>query len=102
MIIVTGSVTVREDALAQALSLSLGHVRRSREEAGCIAHAVHQDAENRLRLVFVEQWLDQAALAAHFALPEARAFVTELGRCAVTRPQMQVFDVTELSLPLAQ
>jgi quinol monooxygenase YgiN len=67
-------------------------VRRSRAEAGCLAHAVHQDVENPLRLVFVEEWADQAALAAHFAVPASRAFARALGALAVEPPRIQVFE----------
>jgi quinol monooxygenase YgiN len=54
MIVVTGSVTAREDSLGEISRLSLEHVHRSRGEPGCISHAVHVDCENPLRLVFVE------------------------------------------------
>ena len=37
MIIVTGSVVVKDELREQALALSLEHVRRSRAEAGCLA-----------------------------------------------------------------
>ena len=83
---------MKEENLEQALALSLEHVRRSRAEAGCLAHAVHQDVENPLRLVFVEEWADQAALAAHFAVPASRAFARALGALAVEPPQLQVFE----------
>ena len=53
MIIVLGSVTVREDALEQAITLSHRHVTRSRKEPGCISHVVHINSENSNRLVFV-------------------------------------------------
>ena len=55
--------------------LSLEHVHRSRKEPGCISHAVHVDCENPLRLVFIEQWADRAALLTHFAVPASRDFV---------------------------
>ena len=58
MIVVTGSATVQRDNLDEARRLSLEHVRRSREEPGCISHAVHIDCENPCRLVFIEQWED--------------------------------------------
>jgi quinol monooxygenase YgiN len=58
MMLVTGSVTAREDSIDEALELSLDHVRRSRKEPGCISHAVHTDCENQLRLVFIENWVD--------------------------------------------
>ena len=68
MIVVTGSVTAREDSFDQVRELSLEHVRRSRTEPGCIAHAVHVDCENPLRLVYFEQRPDRAALT----LPDLR------------------------------
>ena len=92
MIIVTGSVVVKDEHWEQALALSLEHVPRSRAEAGCLAHAVHQDVEHPARLVCVEEWADQAALAAHFAVPAARAFAEVLGTLAVETPRLQVFE----------
>jgi len=66
MIVVTGSVTAREETFNEVLQLSLEHVLRSRSEPGCISHAVHVDCEDPMRLVFIEQWTDRAALLAHF------------------------------------
>lgn len=97
MIIVLGSVTVRADGLEQALALSREHVARSRAEPGCIAHAVHQDADDPLRLVFVEQWADREALQQHFVVPASRAFVKALGALAVGAPSMTLYDATVLN-----
>jgi quinol monooxygenase YgiN len=56
MIVVTGSVTAREDCFHEARRLSLEHMHRSRKEQGCISHAVHIDCENPFRLMFIEHW----------------------------------------------
>jgi len=56
MIVVTGSVTAREDSFDEILRLSREHVNRSRTEPDCIAQAVHVECENPLRLVFFERW----------------------------------------------
>ena len=66
MILVLGSVLIRQGRYEEALAVCHEHVARSRKEQGCVAHAVHQDAENPLRLVFVEQWSDMAALDGRF------------------------------------
>jgi len=78
MILVTGSILAREEAFDDVLRLSLEHVERSRKEPGCISHAVHVDCQNPLRLFFFEQWADEAALRAHFAVPASREFVKSL------------------------
>ena len=96
MIVVTGSVTTRPDSFDEVLTLSLEHVHRSRGEPGCISHAVHLDCENPLRLVFVEQWADRAALLAHFAVPASRDFVRALQWLAAAATTIELYDATRL------
>ena len=96
MIVVTGSVTARKDSLSEVRRLSLDHVHRSRTENGCTSHAVHIDCENPLRLVFIEQWEDRAALMAHFAVPAARDFVRALQPLAAASPTLEIYDATRL------
>ena len=96
MIVVTGSVTARKDSFDQVRQLSLEHVRRSRQEPGCISHAVHVDCEDPLRLVFIEQWADRAALLAHFAVPASRDFVRALQPLAASATTLELYDATRL------
>jgi quinol monooxygenase YgiN len=96
MIVVTGSVTAREDSSDEVRQLSLEHVRRSRQEPGCISHAVHVDCEDPLRLVFIEQWADRAALLAHFAVPASRDFVRALQPLAASATTLELYDATRL------
>jgi quinol monooxygenase YgiN len=98
MIVVTGSVTARQDYLNEVRKLSLEHVHRSRKETGCISHAVHVDCENPLRLVFVEQWTDRAALSAHFAKSDSRDFVRALQPLAATTATIEIYDATRLEI----
>lgn len=92
MIIVTGTIEARPDAIDEVVALSLEHVRRSRQEPGCLLHSVHRDVEHPLRLVFVEHWEDADALRAHFAVPESATFVTRASELAVGSPSIELFD----------
>lgn len=98
MIIVTGSICATPDSLNDLLSISLEHVRRSRAEPGCLLHAVHQDAENPLRLVFLEHWTDAAALAAHFAVPASRDFVKAAKALAAEPPTLNIYEATRVEV----
>lgn len=98
MIIVHGQVLVQAEHVAEALTLSLAHVRRSRLEPGCIAHGVSQDVEQPGRLVFVEQWASMAALQAHFMVPDSRAFAKALGALAQERPTMTLYRADEVPM----
>lgn len=96
MIVVTGSVTTRPETFQEARRLSLEHVRRSRQEPGCISHAVHVDCEDPLRLVFFEQWADRTAPAAHFAVPASGEFVRALRSLAVGPTPLELYDANQL------
>ena len=94
VVIVTGSVLARPETLDQMRTLSLDHVHRSRQERGCLAHNVHQDVEEPLRLVFFERWADIDALRDHFAVPASGAFVAALAALAAEPPSMSIYQAT--------
>ena len=98
MIIVTGSVQARPDALDEVLRLSLEHVRRSRLEPGCLLHSVHQDVEDANRVVFVEHWSDREALLVHFGVPESGAFVKTLSELASGSPSIEIYEAEPTKL----
>ena len=95
MIIVLGSVVAKPDTLPALLKASQEHVERSRAEPGCIAHAVHIDHENPLKLVFVEKWADAAALATHFKVKGSIDFVGHVRSLAASAPVIEIFAATE-------
>ncbi len=96
MVIVLGSVTVREEVLEEALTLAREHVERSRLEPGCISHAVHIDTDNTNHLVFVEQWQDMDALQQHFRVPESASFVEAMGNLATSAPSLKIYTASEV------
>ena len=71
-------------------------MRRSRAEPGCISHNVHVDAENPMKLVFVERWSDMATLQTHFAVPASRAFVKSARTHAAEPAEMQIYQASEV------
>ena len=96
MIIVWGAVEIAEGNIEAALELSLEHVRRSREERGCISHQVQIDAEDRNRLAFFEEWQDMEALQLHFAVPESGQFVKSISLLASAAPVMQLYESSQI------
>ena len=98
MLIVIGSVRARRDTAERLLALSLEHVRRSRDEPGCLLHSVHHDAEDPLRLVFVEHWADADALRTHFEVPASGQFVVEAAALADGPPELTIYDARPTSL----
>ncbi len=96
MIIVHGELDVAEQHWDSALSLSHQHVTRSRQEAGCISHAVLIDAEHPHRLVFFEEWTDWNALQAHFEVPASAEFMSKVSAIATAPPRLRMFESSPL------
>lgn len=98
MIVITGSIVAAPETFNELFEISLEHVARSRKEKGCRLHSVHVDAENGLRLVFLEHWDDRASVLAHFAQPESKAFVARARELAAEPPEIRLFRSEEMSL----
>jgi quinol monooxygenase YgiN len=96
VIIITGSIVASEETVDELQRLAVVHVRRSRQEPGCLSHSVHRDVENPLRLVFFEQWADMDAVMTHFAVPESGAFVATAANLSSEPPSLELFDATLL------
>jgi quinol monooxygenase YgiN len=98
VIIITGSILARPESFESLREQSLAHVRRSRTEDGCEHHSVHVDAENALRLVFVERWRDRAAVVRHFADPGAQNFAANARLLAAEPPQIAIYEARALAM----
>jgi quinol monooxygenase YgiN len=98
VLIVTGSVRARSDAIDEMLELSVQHVHRSRTEPGCLLHSVSRDAEDPWRFVFLEHWVDADALRAHFRVPASGHFVAQLAGLADGAPTLEIYEAQPITL----
>ncbi|MGE0152159.1 MAG: putative quinol monooxygenase [Reyranellaceae bacterium] len=96
MILITGSILARPETLEEIKRLGLEHVRRSRQEDGCLHHSIQVDVENPLRLVFVERWRDKQAVMKHFADKDARNFVRTARALAAAPTEIGLYESREI------
>jgi quinol monooxygenase YgiN len=97
MILITGSIVATPATFDEIRAQSVAHSQRSRREDGCLHHAAHIDAENPLRLVFVEPWRDKAAVLKHFADPDARGFVGAVCKLGATTT-IEIFEANDIGM----
>lgn len=97
MIIITGTIPTAPETHDDIVRLCTQHSIRSRSEPGCISHNIHIDCEDSARLFFFEQWADEAAVAAHFAVPESRELVKRLTALVGHRPEMKMYRANAIS-----
>jgi quinol monooxygenase YgiN len=98
MIVVTGIVTARPDAIAEMTRAARAHVHRSRAEPGCVSHHVSVDADDPLTLHFIERWESADALRTHFRVAESRAFWKLLQSLAADPGTMHVYEASPVTL----
>ncbi|WP_417591785.1 putative quinol monooxygenase [Parasphingorhabdus sp.] len=98
MIILSASFTVPTDQREEIVALCSEHSARSRAEPGCISHHIHADCEDPARLFFHEIWQDEAAVAAHFAVPASGAFVKRLTALLGERPEIEIYRAEAVSI----
>jgi len=92
MIIVTGTLHARPEALGEVLALSREHVLRSRGEPGCLEHGVAIDADDPYRLVFFERWASAEAIGVHLRLPASRGFGRAVAALVDQPPVLSMFE----------
>ncbi|MBJ9955190.1 MULTISPECIES: putative quinol monooxygenase [unclassified Acinetobacter] len=56
---------IQVDKIDLVLPLYQELVEKTKQEAGCIAYDLYHDLRNTGHFVFVEEWIDRAALDAH-------------------------------------
>ena len=79
MIVVNARVQIPDEQRARFVEISTAMCRASREEDGCIGYRVYADLEQPQRYVYVEEWVDDAALQKHFGEAHTASFLSALG-----------------------
>jgi quinol monooxygenase YgiN len=98
MIVISGCIICKPGTFDEAFELSLAHTQRARAVPGCLMHAVHVDAENGLRLVFLEHWADRPSVLAHFADPRSKEFIDRVRELAAEPPSLRIFEGEEIGM----
>ena len=89
MLIVLAEARLGEGALDAGREAMATMVAASRAEEGCLGYTYGTDVLDPHKLIIVEKWVDDAALAYHFQTPHMAAFQQALAGLEV--------EITELA-----
>jgi quinol monooxygenase YgiN len=70
-------------------------IAETRREPGCISYDMHESVSEAGQFVFVEEWIDRAALDFHMAAPHLRAFLAAALPCLSGKPTIEAMSVVE-------
>ena len=99
MILVTGTYRLPVEVLEAALEPMRRVVSASRAEPGCLGYAYAQDVTDPGLFHVVENWVDRAALDAHFAQPHMKRWQEERAALGLTERKV-VAHMVSASEPL--
>jgi len=100
MIVVVGRVSSDAEKRGELIDVAQAVARASRAEEGCIGYRFYEDTERPNEFVFVEEWVDQAALERHFETEHIRVFMGAVGGALVAPPEVK-FHTIASSVDLA-
>ena len=93
MIVVVGKVRTDPERRAELVRVGQRVAAASREEPGCLHYRVYQDSEDENAYVFVEEWVSEEALRAHFATPHIAQFMAAIPATLVDPPDVKFHTV---------
>lgn len=72
---ITAIINLKAECRQEVFNAFKPLIAASRQENGNISYDLHQDLQNENRVVFIENWQDQAAIDSHNASEHFQTFV---------------------------
>ncbi len=86
---VVARLVARPDTVAELRALLLSLIEPTRQEAGCLRYSLLQNTADPTDFTFVEEWVDQAALEAHFTTPHLQAALAQAPELLAASPDIR-------------
>lgn len=95
MLIVSGTITLDPANHDRALEVAAPLVESTLAEEGNITYGFWQHATERGVFGVYEEWVDQAAMDAHFATPHMAEFMAAMAELGITGTDLVRHEVTD-------
>lgn len=93
MILITGTVRVRPDAVEDLRAAMEAQLSASRAEAGCIEYAYAVDVSEPGLIRVFEQWESWEALEVHFQQPHMKPWRAALQAAGIAERNLNAWEV---------
>ncbi|MDR1864650.1 MAG: antibiotic biosynthesis monooxygenase [Bacteroidales bacterium] len=90
--IISARLFIKPEKLAGFLAGTKALIEASRAEEGNVSYSLFQDPEDATKLLFFEEWKNQAAVDAHFATEHFKKFGVDLNEAASQPAEITVYD----------
>lgn len=95
MIVISGTIYIKKDKVAEAIELAKVMMEKTGEEVGCISYRFYSDIESRDIFRVFEEWESDEDLQAHFASEHMAEFQPAIGKITAAPPNIRRYVVSE-------
>ena len=88
---VVATVTARADKATEVQTILQEIVAPTRRETGCLNYQLFRNSSNPAEFLFIEEWIDEKAIDAHFATSHVQQALTKVAPLLVLAPHIQKY-----------
>lgn len=90
---VVARITARPETAGELKSVLLRLVQPTRAENGCVRYELHQSETDPADFVFLEEWRDGAAIAAHMQTPHVQEALAKAATLLAAPPDIRRYHL---------
>ncbi|MEI6808392.1 MAG: putative quinol monooxygenase [bacterium] len=97
--LIGAKLSIKADKVDEFAAAAKTIIAASRAEPGCISYTLYQDPYDKTAFFFFEEWKDQAAIDAHFAMPHFKAFGPSIKDLVAGAPAITIYSAPSEKKP---
>ena len=90
---ITAKVFIKPGSETDFISAAQKMIENSNKEEGCLGYMLYQDPYDKTNFIFVERYIDQAAIDFHFETPYFKEFGTITAEMTSKPAEVKILDI---------
>ena len=90
---ITAKVFIKPGREADFISAAQVMIENSNREEGCLGYMLYQDPYEKTNFIFVEKYINQAAIDVHFATSYFKEFGTKTADMTNKPAEVKIYDI---------
>lgn len=90
---ITAYVYIKPEHVSEFITAAQSIIEDSNKEEGCLEYMLYQNPYEKTNFIFVERYVNQAAVDAHFATPYFNDFGPKIAHMTIKPAEIKVLDI---------
>jgi quinol monooxygenase YgiN len=96
---IIAKLSIKPENTADFIKAAQGIIKSSNEEEGCIEYQLFQSPYDQTSFVFVEKYVNQAAIDHHFGAPYFKEFGSTISGWTNGPAEIKIYDISGERMP---